>query len=74
MKTLKQTLNIINEDEKEDWFVGRTKRHIDLVKKYCKRIYLGCLFIVQCFPANTSDKKCGYHCRRGNNHNSGKQC
>ena len=39
MKTLTETLQMILEDEKEDWFVKRTTRHIDLVKKYCKKIH-----------------------------------
>lgn len=39
MKTLTETLQMILEDEKEDWFIKRTNRHIDLVRKYCKKIY-----------------------------------
>ena len=36
MKIIK--LNKIN-NEKEKWFEKRTNKHIDLVKKYCKKIY-----------------------------------
>jgi len=38
MKTFRQFLAEAT-DEKEAWFEKRTKHHIDLVKKYCRRIY-----------------------------------
>lgn len=39
IETLKQILEHIDYDEKVAWFNLRTKHHIDLVKKYCQKIY-----------------------------------
>lgn len=39
MRTMRQILESVNNDEKEEWFTKRTKHHIDLTKKYCRRIH-----------------------------------
>lgn len=38
MRTIHQIIESVK-DEKEQWFEKRTKRHIALVQKYCKKIY-----------------------------------
>jgi hypothetical protein len=40
MRTIKETINsIVETDEKEQWFHARTNKHINLVRKYCQRIF-----------------------------------